>query len=237
MVGDFSANGLADWARIAPEHALELVCQTSCGKGRNSADIALTIRAMDLLAAEVFRSFLLVSSDCDFAPLALRIRRSGLAVYGMGEAKSGSAWRNSCTTFFELAGKRQLNPAAAPSATPAAADKSTATANPAWSEQDRQALRNILRKHVSGGTPWVQLQQLGQTVHRESRQLGARLGNGRLLKNLRADTCVELRGQGSSIEVRLKEGGKNGPTTELKRAPPPVTVRSGSVSEAMNGKR
>ncbi len=93
VVGDFSANRLGEWGRAAPRHALELVCQPSCGKGMNSADIALTIRAMDLLAQSAFRGFLIVSSDCDFAPLALRLRRSGVAAYGMGEAKAESLHR------------------------------------------------------------------------------------------------------------------------------------------------
>ena len=58
---------------------------------------------MDLLAESRFERFLIVSSDRDFAPLALRLRRSSVPVYGMGASTPGSAWRDACTQFFVLA--------------------------------------------------------------------------------------------------------------------------------------
>ncbi len=211
VVGDFSANRLGEWARAAPRHALELVYQPSCGKGMNSADIALTIRAMDLLASGAFRGFLLVSSDRDFAPLALRLRRAGVAVYGMGEAKVGGAWRNACTQFFDLFATPSPAPATATGAKPATIEKQAAPPNTAWNQQDREAVRGILRSSAGDGASWVKLSQLGQSVRDVSKELGERLGNGKLLKNLRTDTSVEVRGQGSGIVVRLKPCGENGP--------------------------
>ncbi|APH73022.1 NYN domain-containing protein [Aquibium oceanicum] len=213
VVGDFSANRLGEWARAAPRHALELVYQPSCGKGMNSADIALTIRAMDLLASGAFRGFLLVSSDRDFAPLALRLRRAGVAVYGMGEAKAGGAWRNACTQFFDLVAIPTGTPATATGANPATIEKQAAPPNTAWGQQDREAVRGILRSSARDGASWVKLSQLGQSVRDVSKELGARLGNGKLLKNLRTDASVEVRGQGSGIVVRLKPCEENGPAT------------------------
>ena len=205
VVGDFAANRLSEWADIAPEHALETYFQRSGGKNKNSADIALTIRAMDLLAEKRFDRFLIVSSDRDFAPLALRLRRSGVPVYGMGASTAGTAWRAACTVFLELG--REEPPAKANGAAiaaPAPAKKMPTPAKPVWSLEDRDAVGRILGKAVSADSPWIRLSQLGQHVRADSKPLGIRLGNGRLLKNLRLDALFCLQGKGQNIEVRLK---------------------------------
>jgi uncharacterized LabA/DUF88 family protein len=229
VVGDFSANRLAEWVKVAPNFALDLIFQPSCGKGRNSADIALTIRAMDLLGTNVFRSFLLVSSDSDFAPLAQRLGRSGVAVFGMGKARPDSLWRAACTEFFDLDGAPSSMPGAVartvevkPAATrqapaaprtatpqPVAARPATArppspVAAPGPSRQDIEAVRAILRQATAAGPSWVPLSRLGTLIRQSSTPLGARVcGNGRLTKALRADPLVVLRGEGSATEAAL----------------------------------
>jgi uncharacterized LabA/DUF88 family protein len=52
--------------------------------GMNSIDIAIIIDAMNLLYSGTFDGFCLVSSDSDFTRLNIRIRKSGLSVYGFG---------------------------------------------------------------------------------------------------------------------------------------------------------
>lgn len=229
VVGDFSANRLAEWVKVAPDFALDLIFQPSCGKGRNSADIALTIRAMDLLGTEVFRRFLLVSSDSDFAPLAQRLGNSGVAVFGMGHARQDSPWRAACTEFFDLDGtpaaaagtvprmieakpaatrQAPVAPRTAPpqpvAARPATAKPSSPVAAPGPSRQDLEAVRAILRQATAAGPSWVPLSRLGTLIRQSSTPLGARVcGNGRLAKALRADPLIVLRGQGSAIEASL----------------------------------
>lgn len=235
VVGDFSENRLAEWARLAHEHALELVFQPSCGKGRNSADIALTIRAMDLLAMNVFRRFLIVSSDSDFAPLAQRLRRTGAAVFGMGVAKPDSAWRTACTAFYDLDAKPAATPAIGAISKPAAATTVVArwpapqppapkpvaarpqppAAGPETSRQDGGAVRTILRL-AARDKPWLPLSEIGQLIRRNSVDLGARVcGNGRLLKHLRADPLVELREKDKSMQARLREATVSPPSTPI----------------------
>ena len=224
VVGDFSANRLSEWVSLAQEYALELVFQQSGGAGKNSADIALAIRAMDLLAERRFGRFLIVSSDCDFAPLALRLGRSGVPVYGMGEEKSGHAWRTACTEFFELAGKKapaKSNGTAI--ATPAPAKTIPPPAKPVWSVEDRDAVGRILGSAASAESPWIKLSQLGQHVRADSELLGRRLGKGRLLKSLRLDPLFCLQGKGQNIEVRLKahKPPKQAAARPRPTAPPP----------------
>ena len=46
----------------------------------NLTDVALTIDAMDLIHTTNIRIFAIVSSDCDFTPLAMRLRERGAIV-------------------------------------------------------------------------------------------------------------------------------------------------------------
>lgn len=219
VVGDFSANRLAEWVKVAPAHALELVFQPSCGKGRNSADIAMAIRAMDLLGTNAFGRFLIVSSDSDFAPLAQRLGRAGVAVFGMGKARPDSPWRAACTAFFDLDGtpteapktedlaRRAVSkPTAKPAvAKPPAAKPQPPAARPAPSRQDLDVVRRILGEATGTEAPWLPVSRLGVLIHQSPTQLGARVcGNGRLLKTLQADPLVEVREQGKSHEARLR---------------------------------
>jgi hypothetical protein len=60
----------------------------------------LIIDAMDLLHSGGFNGFCLVSSDSDFTRLATRLRESGVAVYGFGEAKTPEPFVSACDRFI-----------------------------------------------------------------------------------------------------------------------------------------
>ena len=60
--------------------------QPGHARGKNAADIALVIDAMDLMYRERLDGFVLVSSDSDFTRLAQRLREGGFAVYGFGDS-------------------------------------------------------------------------------------------------------------------------------------------------------
>lgn len=232
VVGDFSEARLAGWKKTALRCGLEPVFQASCGKGKNSADIALTICAMDLLSKDLFTSFLIVSSDCDFAPLAVRLRRSGVAVYGMGEAKADSAWRNACTKFYDLPPK----PSAGATAKPGSTANSVAI-KPIWSGQDGEAVYRILRKATASGPSSVKLSQLGQLIRQHSKELGTRLGKGKLLKNLRRDPSFKVDGQGTSIEVRLEDCSKPESAPVLRIVPRPFAPEDPSAGATLAADR
>ncbi|MGB3787055.1 MAG: NYN domain-containing protein, partial [Phormidesmis sp.] len=46
--------------------------------------------------------FAIVSSDCDFTPLVMRILTNGLKAYGFGERKTPSPFVRACSTFLYL---------------------------------------------------------------------------------------------------------------------------------------
>ena len=102
IYGDFSGTRLAGWDKAIQSLAILQHQQRSNTKGKNAADIALVIDAMDLLAKGRLGGFCLVSSDSDFTRLAQRLREDGLTVYGFGERKTPEAFRNACSRFLYL---------------------------------------------------------------------------------------------------------------------------------------
>ena len=100
IYGDFSRNRLAGWDDAIQSLAILQHQQRSNTTGKNAADIALVIDAMDLMHKGRLDGFCLVSSDSDFTRLAQRLREDGLAVYGFGERKTPEAFRNACNRFI-----------------------------------------------------------------------------------------------------------------------------------------
>lgn len=98
VFGEF-AGPAKGWSDVAARYALDMRHVPSGGKGKNSTDIALTITAMDLLRDGEVSGFCIVSSDGDFAPLAVRIRQSGCAAYGFGDARATRRYRDAFTRF------------------------------------------------------------------------------------------------------------------------------------------
>ena len=70
--------------------------------GKNAADLALAIDAIDLFHTGGIEGFCLVSSDSDFSHLALRLREHGVMVIGYGERKAPASFRRACDRFIEL---------------------------------------------------------------------------------------------------------------------------------------
>ena len=102
--GDFTNPTLAWTKDVLQRHAILPQQQFCCSPGKNAADIALVIDAMDLLHAGRFGGFCLVSSDSDFSRLALRLREAGQMVYGFGETKSNAVYQAAFTQFVTIEG-------------------------------------------------------------------------------------------------------------------------------------
>lgn len=100
--GNWQKSELKGWEPKLLEHAIAPVQQFDLTKGKNASDIAMVIDAMDLLHAGDVDGFAVVSSDADFTPLVMRLRQSGAEVIGFGQKKAPEAFRNACSTFFEV---------------------------------------------------------------------------------------------------------------------------------------
>jgi hypothetical protein len=80
----------AEFAVLSREHALRFLTTTYAGT--NGTDVALAIDAIELAINEPVDEFVLVTSDCDFLPLAARLRELGCRVCGFGQ--EGKSARN-----------------------------------------------------------------------------------------------------------------------------------------------
>ena len=71
--------------------------------GKNTADIALALDALELMFDGRVDTFCVVTSDSDFAYLCRKLRERGATVYIVGEKKTPDALRNASDQFFEYA--------------------------------------------------------------------------------------------------------------------------------------
>ena len=100
IYGDFSGTRLKAWREHMQPLAILPVQQFNYTKGKNAADIALVIDAMDLMHTGAVDTVCLISSDSDFTRLAQRLREGGKTVLGFGERKTPESFRNACNRFI-----------------------------------------------------------------------------------------------------------------------------------------
>jgi uncharacterized LabA/DUF88 family protein len=195
-VGDFSGTLLSGWVSQAKAHGIELVMQPSLGKGKNSADIMLTIEAMDIAYRGGATIMALVTSDRDFAPLALRLRHMGIAVRGFGKANASEAFQMACTHFHAL--DIALRSTKAP-ARPAAASPVV----PQFNAKELARLLHVAQSACQSGNGSITPATLCRAVVAAEPDLATRLsGNGKFLKTLVAHGVVERVGAGSGLLIR-----------------------------------
>ena len=99
---DWKRPTLKNWEPQLIRLAIKAVQQFNYVSGKNTSDIALVIDAMDLLHEKFYDAFVLVSSDSDFTPLAIRLNESGVHVIGVGDNRTLQSFRNACDEFILL---------------------------------------------------------------------------------------------------------------------------------------
>ncbi|OOB92322.1 NYN domain-containing protein [Rathayibacter sp. VKM Ac-2630] len=162
VYGDWTSTQLTSWKTAASEHVIQPMQQFAHTKGKNSTDSALIIDAMDLLYTGRFQGFCIVSSDSDFTRLASRIREQGITVYGFGERKTPTSFRNACDQFTYL---DVLEVMAGESAPTVPAPERPAPSSP----QDDPRLIEGLRNSVSTASSedgWASLAAVGQLLRK-----------------------------------------------------------------------
>ena len=109
--GDFFSWPHPGWQEVAQREGIELRHQFHSGK--NAADIAMTIAAMDILHAGKVKGFCIASTDKDFTALVRRLKTDNVPVYGFGRDTANDAYRKAFTAFHVLQPPLPLLPAAA----------------------------------------------------------------------------------------------------------------------------
>ena len=89
------------WQEALVRLAFTPCLQYQYASGKNTADIALALDAMEALFDRRADTFCLVTSDSDFAYLCRKLRERGATVHIVGEAKTPPALRNASDQFFE----------------------------------------------------------------------------------------------------------------------------------------
>jgi uncharacterized LabA/DUF88 family protein len=100
--GNWQKPELSGWQKVLHDYAIQPIQHFDLVKGKNAADMALLIEAMDILYTKNVGTFCLVSSDCDFTPLVLRLRADGKQVIGFGGKNAAAPFVASCTRFLYL---------------------------------------------------------------------------------------------------------------------------------------
>lgn len=204
-VGDFSATGLATWIGCGRDNGIDLVLQPGLGKGKNAADIKLTIEAMDIVHQRSVDTVALVTRDRDFTPLALRLREAGLTVLGFAQQEPSPAFAAACSRF-EVIGAAPvvvMTPLTVnvPPVAPVAGVKLT--------NDEKAQLRQIVAAAIK--TEVVTHGTLKSVIVAQAPDLATRLsGQGRFFKALVAHGIVERVGSGPNLMVRAPRLQKAG---------------------------
>ncbi len=234
IYGDFSDDRLKGWSRILAQFAVIPHQNFAYTQGKNSADIALVIDAMDLMHTGRFEGFCLVSSDSDFTRLASRLREQGVDVYGFGQRKTPEAFRQACRRFFYI--ENLMAEAEAAGADP----EPTAAEDPASGTESEDAPKQrkpeapsravpIIRKAMEGMQDedgWVSLGVIGQRLGNLAPDFDSRSYGSSKLSDLirRAGAFAMEKDEANHVRVRFKPAA-NGAGDE------PVKVKAKKKAE------
>lgn len=188
--GNWTSSYLKGWEALLQEHAIQPIQQYDLTKGKNATDIAMTIDAMDILYTKQVDTFCIVTSDCDFTPLATRILSEGRTVIGFGERKTPSVFVNACSTFLYLEDDEDK--------------RKTAIDGKALRGDTK--LMNLVREAISASADeegWAQLSRVGSHINNHASFDSRNYGYSRLSELIEAIGLFELRrGENQHFEVK-----------------------------------
>jgi len=208
--GNWKSDNLKPWEERLQEYAILPVQQFDYTKGKNATDAAMIIDAMDLLYTQKLDAFAIVTSDCDFTPLVMRILTNGLKVYGFGEKKTPQPFVCACSTFLYLETIDQ-------------AENSEETSKASTSmkkigkdlKQDTKLI-NLLRGAISSTLDddgWSNLAEIGGHIANQTSFDSRNYGYAKLSSLFEAIDLFEVQRENKRIYVRNKR--KNGNVSKM----------------------
>lgn len=164
--GDWTKKNQAPWREQFNRLAIKPCQQFSYVSGKNAADMALTIDAVELLHKEIYDMFVIASSDSDYTPLAIHLRESGAYVVGIGEKKTPESFQHSCDEFIFLeeipAKKKEPNPRGGAAAKAQAENEGTDTDKSDEGGELHKLLEEIWESCSKGNDSYVLLSVAGK---------------------------------------------------------------------------
>jgi uncharacterized protein (TIGR00288 family) len=247
----------AKWRESLVEYAFTPHLQFQYAAGKNTADIAMAIDAVELLFDDRADAYCLVTSDSDFSYLCRRLRERGSNVFIVGERRTPQALRNASDQFFELELLRQEYADPAAEAAGAAEAKSqSGAAGPSkaalLAQRAAEIIAGLALLAEESDDGWVSLTALNSYIRRTDPGFDTkRYGFKRFLDMVQAQPRLETRLTGSVWLVRARAAAA--PEAEKKvvaeavaavSAPAPVVVaetpsipaKSGRNSRSRRGK-
>ncbi len=219
IYGNVASPSMVRWKEVMLHYALQGMHHMPTVAGKNAADIALVVDAMDLFYREHVTRFCLVASDSDYTPLVLRLRAAGCLVIGIGEPKTPAALMKACTVFISTdqlmpsSSRAKSAPVAPTSSRPTTEKASPLSTTPVT--KAAEGLPTLLVRAYREAThgkesEWVLISRLGIVLRQIDHTFKAAVyGQKDLSSLLKAhEHLFEIQkrsGKGGHLEVRLRK--------------------------------
>lgn len=151
------------WQEALVQQAFTPCLQYQYASGKNTADIALALDAMELLFDDRVDTFCFITSDSDFAYLCRKLRERGAVVCIVGEEKTPPALRNASDHFSEWRPAREEAVAAS---TAAAMSKQSESTVKAGKQRPMFIVRAVAEMTGDSAEGKVNLSALGNYLRR-----------------------------------------------------------------------
>ena len=213
--GNWKTPRLDSWEKFLHEHAIQPIQQFDLIKGKNATDMSMAVDAMDVMFNKPVDVFCLVSSDCDFTPLVMRLRAEGKQVVGFGERKTPEPFVNACSRFLYVDQLMLAEEEAIPQISPAEKDLIADGPVPALSPERKTCnelkgdtkLMNLLRNAVAIAEDedgWARLATVGGRIGNQASFDPRNYGYQRLVDLFSAIDLFEMRRVSNHPQVRYK---------------------------------
>lgn len=192
IYGNWKKENLKGWENVLLDYALTPKQQFDYSSGKNATDMAMTIDVMDLLSSGKIDIFAIVSSDCDFTPLAMRIKAEGKQVIGFGEKKTPKSLAAACNKFLFL----EDEPLFDNNTSGVNQDKNTSIRKTGNELKMDTALMNLLRSAIadcSDEDGWAHVGRVGSVISNQSSFDSKNYGYAKLSSLLRAIDIFEIK--------------------------------------------
>lgn len=102
VFGNITPRNISSWSKMIKRHGIVMRQLPSLVEGKNAADIALALDALELHLNRPMPSYAVLTNDVDFTPLVLRLKEDGAYVAGFGHKWTPTNFRRVCTSFTEI---------------------------------------------------------------------------------------------------------------------------------------
>lgn len=203
------------WQEALVRQAFTPCLQYQYAAGKNTADIALALDALEAMFDHRADKFCIVTSDSDFAYLCRKLRERGATVCIVGESKTPEALRNASDQFFEWVPPTASEPEQA--GTKATQEKPEQPKPTTFKRRPRFVVEAVALLAGNTSEGQVHLSSLGQYLKRTDPGFSpANYGHSGLLDMLKTYDLLALKkAEGGHYTVGLCSLTSNGTTSGL----------------------